>query len=89
MNKNLILVRDNGDYDYIYGAIILKGNILDTELLQKRIDDMRDILNKKEENGELDNEDFNGEYILKEVLKKYKEYADLEYIPYGNYDVEV
>lgn len=89
MNKNILLVRDNEDYDYIYGVIVLKGNILDIKLLQRRLDNMREVLDKAEENGELDNINYNGEYVVKRVLESHNEYKDLEYISYGNCDVEV
>lgn len=79
--ENIIFLRDNEDYEYIYGVLILKGNILDLKLLQNRINDMREELGY----------DYNGDDIMKAVLKKYKEeYQDLvKYIPYGNYDLEV
>lgn len=79
--ENIIFLRDNEDYEYIYGVLILKGNILDLKLLQNRINDMREELGY----------DYNGDDIMKAVLEKYKEeYQDLvKYIPYGNYDLEV
>lgn len=89
MKKNIILVRDDEDFDYIYGVIILKGNILDTRLLQKRLDNMRKILYEKVENGEYDNIDFNGDDIVKKVLKENEEYKDLEYISFGNEYLEI
>ncbi len=79
--ENAMLLRDNEDYEYIYGVLILKGNIFDIELLQKRIDETRE---------ELGYDDYNGEDIVKEVLKRYEEYKDIiRYIPYNNYDLEV
>ena len=30
--ENIIFLRDNEDYEYIYGVLILKGNILDLKL---------------------------------------------------------
>lgn len=92
MKKNVILLRDNEEYDYIYGVIVLKENILDMlniNLLQKRLDDMRDVLDEAQKNGELENIDYNGEYVLKRVLESHKEYKDLEYIPYNNNNLEV
>lgn len=79
--ENIIFLRDNEDYEYIYGVLILKGNVLDLKLLQNRINDMREELGY----------DYNGDDIMKAVLEKYKEeYQDLvKYIPYGNYDLEV
>lgn len=79
--ENIIFLRDNEDYEYIYGVLILKGNILDLKLLQNRINDMREELGY----------DYNGDDIMKAVLEKYKEeYQDLvKYIPYGNYNLEV
>ena len=79
--ENVIFLRDNEDYEYIYGVLILKGNILDLKLLQNRINDMREELGY----------DYNGDDIMKAVLEKYKEeYQDLvKYIPYGNYNLEV
>ena len=79
--ENIIFLRDNEDYEYIYGVLILKGNVLDLKLLQNRINDMTE---------EPDQED-NGDDRMKAVLEKYKEeYQDLvKYIPYGNYDLEV
>lgn len=79
--ENIIFLRDNEDYEYIYGVLILKGNVLDLKLLQNRINDMREELGY----------DYNGDGIMKAVLEKYKEeYQDLvKYIPYGNYDLEV
>lgn len=79
--ENIIFLRDNEDYEYIYGVLILKGNILDLKLLQNRINNMREELGY----------DYNGDDIMKAVLEKYKEeYQDLvKYIPYGNYDLEV
>ena len=79
--EKIILVRDDGDYEYIYGALILNGDILDLKLLQNRLDEERD---------ELGYEDYNGEDIIKAVLKKYAEdYKDLRYISYNDYNVEV
>ncbi len=79
--EKIILVRDNGDYEYIYGVLILNGDILDLKLLQNRLDKERD---------ELGYEDYNGEDIVKAVLKKYAEdYKDLRYISYNDYNVEV
>ena len=79
--ENIIFLRDNEDYEYIYGVLILKGNILDLKLLQNRINNMREELGY----------DYNGDDIMKAVLEKYKEeYQDLvKYIPYGNYNLEV
>ena len=79
--ENIVFLRDNEDYEYIYGVLILKGNILDLKLLQNRINDMREELGY----------DYNGDDIMKAVLEKYKEeYQDLvKYIPYGNYNLEV
>lgn len=79
--ENIIFLRDNEDYEYIYGVLILKGNILDLKLLQNRINNMREKLGY----------DYNGDDIMKAVLEKYKEeYQDLvKYIPYGNYNLEV
>lgn len=79
--ENIIFLKDNEDYEYIYGVLILKGNVLDLKLLQNRINDMREELGY----------DYNGDDIMKAVLEKYKEeYQDLvKYIPYGNYDLEV
>lgn len=82
MGKNMILLKDNDDCEYIYGAIIIEGNIFDIQLLQKRLDDMRDEVGYEEFDG-------NGEDILKAVLEKFEEYKNVEYIPYGNYYVEV
>lgn len=79
--EKIILVRDNGDYEYIYGVLILNGDVLDLKLLQNRLDKERD---------ELGYEDYNGEDIVKAVLKKYAEdYKDLRYISYNDYNVEV
>lgn len=79
--EKIILVRDDGDYEYIYGALILNGDILDLKLLQNRLDEERDKLGY---------EDYNGEDIVKAVLKKYAEdYKDLRYISYNDYNVEV
>lgn len=78
--ENVILLRDNGDYEYIYGVLILKGNILDINLLQRRINETRD---------ELGYDDYNGEDIVKEVLKRYEDYKTVKYISYNNYDLEV
>jgi hypothetical protein len=78
--ENMILVRDNGDYEYIYGVIILKGNVLDMNLFQKRLDDMRE---------ELGYDDYNGDDIVEAVIKKYEDYKGLKYIHYNEYDLEV
>lgn len=82
MNKNIILLRDNDDYTYIYGAIIIDKNIFDVQLLQKRINKKREKVGYQEFDG-------NGEDIVKMILNQYKEYENVEYIPYNNYDVEV
>ncbi len=79
--EKVILVRANGDYDYIFGALILSGDTLDLRLLQNRLD---------REKTEVSYEDNNREDIIKIVLKKYAEdYKDLRYISYNDYNVEV
>lgn len=76
MNKNLILVRDDEDFEFIYGALLLKGNIFDTGLFQRRIRSMREKLGF---------EDYNGDDIVKAVLEEYKnDYKDIEYIFISN-----
>ena len=82
MKKNIIIIKDNEDCNYIYGAILLKRDNFNFDLLQERLDNMRKVLDKAEENGELNNIDYNGEYVVKRVLESYKEYKDLEYIEY-------
>lgn len=83
MEKHFMLVRDNDDYNYIYGAIVFNKNGLNVELLQKRLNNMYEVLNKNQIC------DYNGDYIVKRVLESHEEYKDLEYIRYINYDVEV
>lgn len=82
--EKVILVKDSGDYgdfEYIYGVLILSGDTLDLRLLQNRLDKEREKLGY---------EDYNGEDIIKIVLKKYTEdYKDLRYISYNDYNVEV
>ena len=76
MNKNLILVRDDEDYEFIYGALLLIGNVFDTGLFQRRLRDMREKLGF---------EDYNGDDIVKAVLEEYKDdYKDIEYIFISN-----
>ena len=41
LKENVILLRCDDDYDFIYGVLILKGNILDLKLLQRRLNDMK------------------------------------------------
>ncbi len=71
MRKYFILVRDNEDYDYIYGSLVLKSNVFDTSLFQRRLDEMRD---------EMGYDDVNGVDIVNAVLAKYDEYKDIEFI---------
>lgn len=71
MGKIFILVRDNEDYDYIYGSLVLKNNVFDTSLFQRRLDEMRD---------EMGYDNANGDDIVKAVLAKYDEYKDIEYV---------
>lgn len=79
--EKVILVRDNGDFDYIYGVLILSEDTLDLRLLQNRLDRERVVLGY---------EDYNRENIIKMVLKKYAEdYKNLRYISYNDYNVEV
>lgn len=76
MNKNLILVRDDEDYEFIYGALLLIGNVFDTGLFQRRLRDIREKLGF---------EDYNGDDIVKAVLEEYKDdYKDIEYIFISN-----
>lgn len=70
MGKIFILVRDNEDYDYIYGSLVLKSNVFDTSLFQRRLDEMR---------SEMGYDNANGDDIVKAVLAKYDEYKDIEY----------
>lgn len=71
MGKIIILVRDNEDYDYIYGNLIIKSNVFDVRLFQKRLDDMRD---------ELGYEDANGTDVVNAVIERYDEYSDVEFV---------
>lgn len=71
MGKIIILVRDNEDYDYIYGNLIIKSNVFDVRLFQKRLDDMRD---------ELGYEDVNGTDVVNAVIERYEEYSDVEFV---------
>ena len=71
MEKIAIAVRDNEDYDYIYGFLILKSNVFDTSLFQRRLNDMRDEMGY----------DYNGDEITREVLKRYEnDYKDVEFV---------
>ena len=71
MNNIVVLVRDNEDYDYIYGCIILDSNVFDTHLFQKRLDAMREKLGY---------EDYNGDGIVNAVLNEYDEYKNIKYV---------
>ena len=71
MRKMFILVRDNEDYDYIYGSLVLNNDVFDTDLFQKRLDDMR---------NEMGYDDCNGDDIVNAVLSKYDEYKDIEFV---------
>lgn len=79
MNEELILIRDNDDYNYIYGAIILRGNMIDIDLLQKRIKNMEDVLK----------EILYADEIITRVLESHREYANLKYIPYNKNYIEI
>lgn len=79
-NENIILVRDDEEFEFIYGVLVIKGNVFDIKLLQQRIRDMREKLGY---------DDYNGDDIVKKVINKYNEYKDTKYISYNNYDLEV
>lgn len=79
MNKCIILVRDNDDYEFIYGALVLKDNVFDMSLFQTRLYETRKRLGY---------DDYNGDDIVRETIKKYN-YKNVEFIPYGDYSVEV
>ena len=68
---NIIVVKDNEDYSYIYGFLILKSNIFDTTLFQNRLNEMREKLGY----------DYNGDEIVKAVLEKYgNDYKNIKYV---------
>lgn len=71
MRKIVILVRDNEDYDYIYGSLILNSNVFDTSLFQRRLNEMR---------KEMGYDDYNGGDIVNSVLNRYDEYKDIEFV---------
>ena len=72
MKTILIPIRDNEDFDYIYGVLVLKSNIFDTKLFQRRLNEIRE---------ELGYEDYNGVNIVEEVLKRYeKDYKDIKFV---------
>ena len=90
--KNIILIRDNEENDYIYGFLLVKDSLenIDKYLLQERLNQMRDELDELEENGKLENEDYSGVLVVKKTLEKYKEdYKNVEYIDYVYADLEV
>lgn len=73
MSKHLILIRDDEDYDYIYGALIVNSYVFDTQLFQNRLKEMR------KEVGYDDN--YNGVDFVSMVLKKYSsDYKDIEFV---------
>ena len=71
MGNHIYLIRDDEDLEYIYGGLIIKSNTFDTDLFQERLRKMR---------NKLGYDDYNGVDIVKAILEKYKEYADIELV---------